>query len=82
MLYGENDDEHDERQAQILERAEVGAVLPPPKAFTPTLIRLKPMESTTVPVTTAGKKRRRGFRKKPRTASNKPPMSDAPMMAP
>ena len=59
-----------------------GAVLPPPKALTPTLIRLKPMESTTVPVTTAGKKRRRGFRKKPRTASNKPPMSDAPMMAP
>ncbi len=30
------------------------AVLPPPKEFTPTEIRLKPMESTTVPVTTEG----------------------------
>ena len=59
-----------------------GALLPPPKAFTPTLMRLKPMESTTVPVTTAGKNLRSGFRKKPSTPSNRPPMIDAPMMAP
>ena len=58
------------------------ALLPPPKVFTPTLIRLKPMESTTVPVTTAGKNRRSGLRKKPSTASNRPPMMEAPMMAP
>ena len=58
------------------------ALLPPPKALTPTLIRLKPMESTTVPVTIDGKNLRSGFKKKPRTASNKPPMSEAPMMAP
>ena len=32
------------------------------------LIRLKPMESTTVPVTIDGKNLRSGFKKKPRTA--------------
>jgi len=50
------------------------ALLPLPKEFTPGEIRLRPMESTTVPVTTGGKKRRRGFRKKPSTVSNRPPM--------
>ena len=58
------------------------AVLPPPNAFTPTLIRLRPIDSTTVPVTTGGKNRRSGRMKKPMTASNRPPISDAPMRAP
>ena len=58
------------------------ALLPPPKELTPTLMRLSPMESTTVPVTTDGKNRRSGFRKKPSTVSNRPPMMEAPMMAP
>ena len=42
------------------------AVLPPPKELIPTEIRLRPMDMTTVPVTTGGKKRRSGFRKNPR----------------
>ena len=58
------------------------AVLPPPKELIPTEIRLRPMDMTTVPVTTAGKNLRRGFRKKPRMPSKMPPMMDAPMMAP
>ena len=58
------------------------AVLPPPKEFTPTEIRLRPMESTTVPVTTGGRSLRRGFKKKPSTVSNRPPMMEAPIMAP
>ena len=40
------------------------------------------MESTTVPVTTAGKKRRRGFSIKPRTVSKRPPIREAPRIAP
>ena len=47
--------------------------LPPAKEFTPTLIKLRPMESTTVPVTTGGKNFRRGLIKKPRAASHSPP---------
>ena len=58
------------------------ALLPPPKALTPTLMRLKPMERTTVPVTMDGKNLRNGFKKKPRTVSKRPPMIEAPMMAP
>ena len=58
------------------------ALFPPPKALTPTLMRLSPMESTTVPVTTDGKNLRSGFKKKPSTVSNRPPMIEAPMMAP
>ena len=58
------------------------AVLPPPKEFTPTEIKLRPMESTTVPVTTEGSSLRSGFRKKPSTVSNRPPIRDAPMIAP
>ena len=58
------------------------AVLPPPKEFTPTPIRLSPIESTTVPVTTDGKNLLNGFRKNPRTVSNRPPRIDAPMIAP
>ena len=58
------------------------AVLPPPKELMPTEIRLRPMDMTTVPVTTEGKNFRRGFKKKPSTVSNKPPMMEAPMMAP
>ena len=55
---------------------------PPPKELIPTAIRDRPIESTTVPVTTDGKKRRRGFRKKPKMPSKKPPIMDAPIMAP
>ena len=58
------------------------AVLPPPKEFTPTEIKLRPMESTTVPVTTEGSSLRSGFRKKPSTVSNRPPIREAPMIAP
>ena len=58
------------------------AVLPPPKELIPTLIRLRPMDITTVPVTTLGKNLRRGFRKKPKTPSNRPPMIYAPIIAP
>jgi len=58
------------------------ALFPPPNEFIPTDIRLSPMDKTTVPVTTAGKNLRRGFRKKPSTVSNKPPIMDAPIIAP
>ena len=40
------------------------------------------MESTTVPVTTAGKNLRSGFNINPNTDSNNPPIMDAPMIAP
>ena len=40
------------------------------------------MDMTTVPVTTEGKNFRRGFRKKPSTPSNRPPMMEAPIIAP
>ena len=40
------------------------------------------MDITTVPVTTLGKNLRSGFKKKPSTVSNRPPMMDAPIMAP
>ena len=55
--------------------------LPPAKELTPTLIRLRPMDSTTVPVTTGGKNFRRGLMKKPSTASHRPPTRLAPRMA-
>ena len=58
------------------------AVFPPPKELTPTDTRDRPMERTTVPVTTAGKNRLRGFNKKPRTVSNRPPRTEASIMAP
>ena len=58
------------------------AALPPPKELTPTEIRDRPMDSTTVPVTTVGKNLRKGLRKKPSTVSNRPPRMEAPMMAP
>ena len=58
------------------------AELPPPKELMPTEIRLRPMDMTTVPVTTEGKNFRRGFRKKPSTPSNRPPMMEAPIIAP
>ena len=48
----------------------------------PTEIRLRPIDITTVPVTTAGKNFRRGFKKKPSTVSKSPPIMDAPMIAP
>ena len=57
------------------------APLPPAKEFTPTLIRLRPMASTTLPVTTGGKNFRRGLMKKPKAASQTPPTMAAPMMA-
>ena len=55
---------------------------PPAKELTPTEMRLRPMASTTVPVTTGGNSFRRGLMKKPRTVSNKPPMMEAPRIAP
>ena len=58
------------------------ALLPPPKELMPTEISDRPMDSTTVPVTTGGKNLRRGLRKKPSTLSKMPPMMEAPMMAP
>ena len=58
------------------------AALPPPKELTPTEMRDRPMDSTTVPVTTGGNSLRRGFRKTPSTLSNRPPRMDAPIMAP
>ena len=42
----------------------------------------RPILSTTVPVTTAGKNLRSGLRKKPSTVSNRPPRMDAPIIAP
>ena len=57
------------------------APLPPAKELTPTLIRLSPMASTTLPVTTGGKNFRRGLIKKPRAASHTPPTMAAPTMA-
>ena len=58
------------------------APLPPPKELMPTEISDRPMDRTTVPVTTDGKSLRRGLRKMPSTLSNRPPRMDAPMMAP
>ena len=58
------------------------AVLPPPKELTPTAISDNPIDSTTVPVTTAGKNLRSGFNRNPRIPSNRPPMTDAHIMAP
>ena len=58
------------------------AEFPPPKEFTPTPISDNPMESTTVPVTTAGKNLRSGFNINPNTDSNNPPIMEAPMIAP
>jgi len=58
------------------------AELPPPKELTPTPINDRPIERTTVPVTTDGKNRRSGFKKHPSTLSNRPPMIEAPIMAP
>ena len=58
------------------------ALLPPPKEFTPTEIRDRPIDKTTVPVTTDGKNFRSGLIKAPRTPSKRPPMIDAPMIAP
>ena len=58
------------------------APLPPAKELTPTLMRLNPMASTTLPVTTGGKNFRRGLIKKPSAASHRPPIMPAPMMAP
>ena len=58
------------------------AEFPPPKEFTPTPISDNPMESTTVPVTTAGKNLRSGFNINPNTDSNSPPIMDAPIIAP
>ena len=58
------------------------ALLPPPKELMPTEISDRPMDRTTVPVTTGGKNLRRGLRKKPSTLSKIPPMIDAPIMAP
>ena len=58
------------------------AEFPPPKELTPTPISDNPMESTTVPVTTAGKNLRSGFNINPNTDSNNPPIMEAPMIAP
>ena len=58
------------------------AELPPPKELMPTEISDRPILSTTVPVTTAGKNLRSGLRKKPSTVSNRPPRMDAPIIAP
>ena len=58
------------------------AVLPPPKEFTPTEIKLRPMESTTVPVTTEGSSLRSGFRKKPQHCLKQAADQGAPMIAP
>ena len=58
------------------------ALFPPPKELIPTEIKDSPMDNTTVPVTTDGKNLRSGFKKSPRTPSNKPPMIEAPMIAP
>ena len=58
------------------------ALFPPPNELIPTEIRLSPIDITTVPVTTAGKNRRSGFKKKPKTVSNNPPIIEAPMIAP
>ena len=67
---------------QIFHGTKSFAVFPPPKELMPTEIKLRPMDITTVPVTTDGKNLRSGFKKKPRTVSNKPPIMDAPIMAP
>ena len=58
------------------------AVLPPPKELIPTEIKDRPMERTTVPVTTDGKNFLKGFKNAPRTVSIRPPKIDAPIIAP
>ena len=58
------------------------APFPPPNELIPTEIRESPMDKTTVPVTTAGKNFRSGLMKNPRTPSKRPPITDAPMIAP
>ena len=58
------------------------APLPPAQELTPTLIRLRPMARTTLPVTTGGKNLRRGLMKKPSAASQRPPIIPAPIIAP
>jgi len=54
------------------------APTPPPKYFTPMGISERPIASTTVPVTSGGKYFLKGFKKRPNTASNNPPIRDAP----
>ena len=59
-----------------------GTVLPPPpKEFTPTAISERPIERTTVPVTTGGKNLLSGLRQNPNTPSNIPPIIQAPIIA-
>ena len=82
MLEEQDHHQHEHGQQQVFRGTEVLAALPPPKELTPTEIRDRPMDSTTVPVTTEGKNLRRGLRKKPSTVSNRPPRMEAPMMAP
>ncbi len=47
----------------------------------PTLIRERPIESTTTPVTIGGKNFLNGLMKNPKTPSNIPPISVAPNIA-
>ena len=57
-------------------------LFPPPKELIPTEIKESPIAITTVPVTSEGKKRRRGLRKNPNTVSNNPPIKLAKIIAP
>ena len=55
---------------------------PPPKEFTPTEISERPIANTTTPVTTLGKNFLSGFKNAPKTVSKRPPIMDAPIIAP
>ena len=48
----------------------------------PTAISERPIDNTTVPVTTDGKNFLSGFRKLPSTVSKRPPIKDAAIIAP
>ena len=80
VLEDQNDHQYEQGQQKISMEPKSFALLPPPKELIPTEISERPMESTTVPVTTGGKNLRRGLRKKPSTLSKMPPMMDAPIM--
>ena len=58
------------------------APFPPPNELIPTEISDSPIESTTVPVTTDGKNLLKGLINAPSTVSKRPPIMDAPIIAP
>ena len=58
------------------------APFPPPNELIPTEMSDNPIESTTVPVTTDGKNLLNGLINAPSTVSKRPPIMEAPIIAP